>query len=127
MNAVYIIVTLFVFVFVFVLVACVSLRPNWTKEPDSLEREQLPDASHVGSAQIDKDKVLWISVPITTDDGIKADGMYSVKPGDPTYERILEHLGPIKVGEQVAIPPWPSDLVPSDHRQAQGAQREEGS
>jgi hypothetical protein len=31
-------------------------------------------------------------------------------PSDPKYKSILEHVGPLKPGEQVLVMPWPDDI-----------------
>ena len=35
------------------------------------------------------------------------DAVFVYKPGDPMYEKIKEHLGGIKPGEEKPVPPWP--------------------
>jgi hypothetical protein len=39
--------------------------------------------------------------------GAIGDAVFFYKPGDPMYEKIKEHLGGIKPGEEKPVPPWP--------------------
>ena len=34
-------------------------------------------------------------------------GLFEYRPGDPQYEEILKHVGPMRPGDRRAVPAWP--------------------
>jgi hypothetical protein len=39
--------------------------------------------------------------------GAIGDAFFTYPPTHPEYQKILEHLGPMKPGDQRPVPPWP--------------------
>ena len=42
-------------------------------------------------------------------ENVMADGQAIIKPDDDNYQKILEHIGGLKIGEGKPVPPWPKE------------------
>ena len=69
------------------------------------ERAQ-PD--QVGSAYMQPDGTLEMSLRTETRDGTIGESLLVVAKGDPRYANMVKHLGGIQPGEGKPIPPFPS-------------------
>ncbi|WP_244630856.1 hypothetical protein [Aureimonas sp. ME7] len=101
-------------------------RPDFAKALDAAANPEpaadtvdpagsLPAA--IGSAHREADGTLVLRLRAESEDGsIIGDGELRTRPGDPDYERVRRHLGPIPPGGEVAVRPFPKtwDAEPSD-------------
>jgi hypothetical protein len=70
---------------------------------------EMPDS--VGSAEMDDDGTLRMSLYTETEDGMVGEMMMVVKPDDPRYAGFVAHLGGIGPGEAKVIPPFPEPEI----------------
>lgn len=63
---------------------------------------------NIGSATMLADGTIRLHLRSQSASGIIAETVVDYRFGDPMYAEVLRHLGGIKVGEEKAIPPWPS-------------------
>ena len=61
----------------------------------------------IGYAIITPDKVLTLHLIARGDHGEVGDAVVQYRPGEPHYQEVLDHIGPIQVGEQKNVAPWP--------------------
>ena len=66
-----------------------------------------PELENVGSAYMQPDGTLEMSLRTETDDGTIGEAFLVIPPGDPRYPSMVSHLGGIQPGEGRAIPPFP--------------------
>jgi hypothetical protein len=62
---------------------------------------------NVGYAEISNDGVLTLYLVGVGGGGEIAHGIKTYKPGDPYYDKVKDHIGPIQPGEKKTVPPWP--------------------
>ena len=60
----------------------------------------------IGAATMSDDGTIRLQL-VARGQGAIGDAVLIYKPGDPMYEKIIEHLGGIKPGEKKPVPPWP--------------------
>jgi hypothetical protein len=60
----------------------------------------------IGSATIDEAGAISLDL-VSYDHGSIAHGFMVYHPGDPNYENVRQHIGPIRPGETVSVRPWP--------------------
>jgi hypothetical protein len=83
--------------------------------PPGLSLDDLDDPPEsVGSAQMEPDGTLKLFFRTETKDGMVGEALTVVKPGDKHYDSIRAHLGGIKPGQGVPIPPFPPPEVDPD-------------
>lgn len=65
------------------------------------------DLDHVGMATLQADGTLLLNLRAVSADGTIGEAMMVVAPSDDRYDDMRQHIGPIKVGQSVSIPPFP--------------------
>ena len=68
-----------------------------------------PEPQNVGSAYMQPDGTLEMSLRAETDDGTIGEAFLVIPMNDPRYEGMVKHLGGLKPGEGCAIPPFPAE------------------
>jgi len=63
---------------------------------------------NVGSAYMQPDGTLEMSLRTETNDGTIGEAFLVIPKGDPRYPGMVAHLGGIKPGEGRTIPPFPA-------------------
>ena len=53
-----------------------------------------------------EDGTLQLTLRAEGPGGLIGDSFFSYKPDHPEYQDVLKHLGPIKPGQSVPVPPW---------------------
>jgi hypothetical protein len=76
--------------------------------PDTPQAPQEPEPKTIGSAYMQDDGTLEMSLRAVAADGTIGEAMMVVAPQDTRYADMVKHLGGIKPGEGKAIPPFPS-------------------
>jgi hypothetical protein len=67
-----------------------------------------PEPENVGSAYMQPDGTLEMSLRTETQDGTIGEALLVVGKDDPRYAGMVKHLGGIRPGEGRAIPPFPA-------------------
>lgn len=67
-----------------------------------------PVPNNVGSAFMQDDGTLEMSLRTETEDGTIGEALLVIARDDRRYERMVAHLGGIKPGEGKPIPPFPA-------------------
>jgi hypothetical protein len=67
-----------------------------------------PKADNVGSAYMQPDGTLEMSLRTETDDGTIGEALLVIPRADPRYKDMVAHLGGIRPGEGRTIPPFPA-------------------
>lgn len=60
----------------------------------------------IGTAHMAEDGTLVLTLRAEGGNGIRGDAQFAYPPNHPQYQRILDHLGGLKVGEDKPVPPW---------------------
>jgi hypothetical protein len=76
--------------------------------PDTPEIAQEPEPTTIGSAFMQDDGTLEMSLRAVAADGTIGEAMMVVAPKDARYADMVKHLGGIKPGQGKPIPPFPS-------------------
>lgn len=64
----------------------------------------------IGAAHMEKDGTIIVNISIVSDDGkSRGDAQFIYAIGDPEYNKVLKHLGGLKVGEEKSVYPWPNE------------------
>ena len=79
-----------------------------TPQPDTPEIPQEPEPTTIGSAYMQDDGTLEMSLRAVAADGTIGEAMMVVPPKDGRYADMVKHLGGIKPGQGKPIPPFPS-------------------
>lgn len=77
--------------------------------PDADRPPEQPAPKDVGSAYMDEDGVLEMSLRTESADGMIGEALLVIRPDDPRYAQMVQHLGGLKPGEGCAIPPFPAE------------------
>lgn len=64
-----------------------------------------PAAPSIGVATMEKDGTLVLQLRAEGPDMV-GDALVTYAPDHPQYQKVLEHLGGLKVGESKPVPPW---------------------
>lgn len=66
-----------------------------------------------------KDGTVIMDVRQVLSNGMIVEGRDWLRPTDPHYKLVLQHLGPLKPGQRKAVPPWdgPGSTLPPDSPQ----------
>jgi hypothetical protein len=67
-----------------------------------------PQPENVGSAYMQPDGTLEMSLRTETEDGTIGEAFLVIPKGDPRYPEMVKHLGGIGPGEGRTIPPFPA-------------------
>lgn len=83
--------------------------------PSNVDRPPArPQPENVGSAYMQPDGTLEMSLRTETEDGTIGEALLVIPKGDPRYADMVKHLGGIGPGEGRTIPPFPAaDDAPS--------------
>jgi hypothetical protein len=74
------------------------------------ERPSVPaPPDYIGRARMLDDGTLELFLVAHGPDGIIGHSWPVYRPGDPQYEDILAHVGPIKPGEERPVRAWPDE------------------
>jgi hypothetical protein len=65
----------------------------------------MSEAKIIGTARIDVEGTLKLMLRLDQG-GMIGDGVVTYKKGSPHYQEVLDHIGPIKPGEQVPVKEW---------------------
>ena len=65
--------------------------------------------SHIGSATMKEDGTILLQLRAEGPGGVLGDALLTYTPGHPDYEKILEHVGGLRPGEEKPVPPWPEE------------------
>lgn len=78
-----------------------------TPSPSNADRPPAkPQPDNVGSAYMQDDGTLEMSLRTETDDGMIGEAFLVIPPSDARYADMVAHLGGIKPGEGRPIPPF---------------------
>ncbi len=66
-----------------------------------------PLPASIGSATMKDDGTIVLQLRAEGPGGIRGDALFSYKKGDKRYDKVLEHLGGLKPGQNKPVPPWP--------------------
>lgn len=91
-------------------VSCASDAPSGMAAADAAptENAMAPERETIGAAEMDRKRVITLYLSAFTPDMV-TEAVLVYKPGDPRYEYVLKHIGPIKPGESKAVYPFPKD------------------
>ena len=81
---------------------------NPASPPNADRPPARPEPENVGSAYMQPDGTLEMSLRTETQDGTIGEALLVVAKDDPRYADMVKHLGGIKPGEGRAIPPFPA-------------------
>ena len=79
-----------------------------TQNP-SPETPEDDEPETVGSAYMQKDGTIELSLRTVASDGTIGEAMLAVGPDDERHASMVKHLGGIKPGEGRPIPPFPAE------------------
>ena len=65
-------------------------------------------APSIGTARMEADGTLVLLLRASTA-GATGEGRFAYPPSHPQYRKILEHVGPIKPGEEKPVAPFPDE------------------
>lgn len=88
---------------VFALLGCVSSTKHFSREGTEKVVEKFET---IGVATMDASETLFLQLRAESEDGAVGDAMLVYKKGDPEYQEVLAHVGPIRPGETVSVRPW---------------------
>lgn len=60
----------------------------------------------IGVATMQSDGVLVLQLRAQGAGGLIGDARITYSPGDPNYQKVLQHLGGLKPGESKPVPPF---------------------
>ncbi len=81
------------------------MSSNTPTRPDGLPAEEPPEP--IGSAHMREDGTVELKLIATAPGAILGEAMFLVKPDDPRYEGVIDHLGGLKPGGYAPVPPFP--------------------
>jgi hypothetical protein len=64
-------------------------------------------SNSIGTATLEQDGTLVMQLRAEADGKTIGDSLLRYKPGDPNYQKMLQHVGGLKPGETKPVPPWP--------------------
>lgn len=70
-----------------------------------------PSPPSIGVASMATDGTLSLQLRIVSPDGAVGEGLVKIKPGDPRYDKVVQHIG-IKPGQVKSMPPWDINSKP---------------
>jgi len=63
----------------------------------------------IGSATMRNDGTIVLQLRAEGEGHLTGDSLHEYFPGDPNYEYVLRHIGPISPGESVFVKPFPDE------------------
>lgn len=78
--------------------------PTETKKHHAASAKKLKS---IGVAWLEKDGTLVLQLRAESPGGATGDALIMYKPTDKLYNKILQHIGPLRKGETKFVPPWP--------------------
>ena len=79
-----------------------------TPEPDMSDPDPTKTPDSIGSASMKDDGTLVLRLRAEAEDGTVGEGYFTYAPDHAEYATILEHVGPLKPGEETSVRPWPT-------------------
>jgi hypothetical protein len=77
-------------------------KPSESAKPDRKEQDQ----PAIGVAWMEEDGTIVVEL-FRTGDGKYAHGLFHYRKSDSDYQKILDHIGPMRPGEKKPVTPWP--------------------
>ena len=74
------------------------------------------DLGSIGSAEMKTDRTIVLQLRAESSDGLIGDGYFVYPPRHPEYDRVLEHVGPLKPGQSAHVRPWPEPKPSSSQK-----------
>ena len=92
------------------LIALAHGRPDANATPPSVEGAQRKEPVIIGDATMTEDRTIIVRLRRTAD-GIDVSGVVKYPVGDPSYLKVLNHLGGMNPGDTKLVPAW-DDTTP---------------
>jgi hypothetical protein len=68
----------------------------------------------IGTVFMRPDLSLLIRLRSVQCDGTLAEGILGIKPGEPNYQVVIDHVGGLQANETKPVPAWPTRPCPSN-------------
>jgi hypothetical protein len=68
----------------------------------------------IGTVSMRPDLSLSIRLRSVQCDGTLAEGILDIKPGEPNYQVVIDHVGGLQPNETKPVPAWPTRPCPSN-------------
>jgi hypothetical protein len=68
----------------------------------------------IGTVFMRPDLSLSIRLRSVQCDGMLAEGILDLKPGEPNYQVVIDHVGGLQPNETKPVPAWPTRPCPSE-------------
>ena len=60
----------------------------------------------IGSARMEEDGTIFLQLRAASPGGTVGDALFRYPPDHPEYNKVLQHLGGLKKGQEKLVPPW---------------------
>jgi hypothetical protein len=74
---------------------------------EHIDHDDEPEEDHIGTATLLADGTIHLFLIAEAEDGTHGEAMIVVSPKEARYQRIRNHLGDIKPGENKPVKPFP--------------------
>ena len=99
---------LFILLFFATAAACQAAEHSVVNDTRQMTQQDSQAGDTIGSAEMKADGSLVLQLVARSYDGCTiGDALFRYAPGDPDYEKVLRHVGPLKPGESAFVGPWP--------------------
>lgn len=82
------------------------VRDRYVAQGVQYAAAEYPDS--IGVATMTSDGAIRLQLRAEGPGGAVGDAVLTYKLGDPSYEEVKRHVGPIEPGEEKPVPPWPT-------------------